>query len=584
MSESITLMQAILLGGWYWFGTLCLGYTNMFSWTPTVCGLVSGIVLGDVKTALWVAASVQPLYLAFTGGGGTVAHDPAAATIVACTVTLKTGMDPNQAVTLAVPIGLLTAHLSTIRRIWFAYPAQMADKYALNGNDKGILFMGSYFCWISKIVIYWLPMSLMLYLGTTAAGELIDSLPAWLTNALSATGGMLPSLGFAMTVNVIGRANLLPYFLAGFFFVQYANTLLQSSITAAVVDETTGEVANQVIGVGSAVPGMALALLGLFLAFIHLTVRQQGLKADAAEGSEDIQESSDAAAAEAEGRKLLTKKDVNNQWFRWWWYCEQSNSFSRLQSLAVCCSFIPILKKLYGHDQELYNEALSRQLMFFNTQGVWGSVIFGIVIAMEEQRAMGANMPIEMITGVKAGLMGPFAGIGDTIDWATMMPLLIVLFLPFIQEGQAWAPVVVSLVFMAITYAEGYYFTNLGYRLGTEAAVTILESGSVNMLIEGAGVLGLFMMGGLGASMVNVVTPITIPTAANSFSLQTDILNPILPGILSLAPIALVYRFLIRGGTMLKATFWLLGAGVILGSLGIIGAGGLIFGPEGLIH
>jgi PTS system mannose-specific IID component len=138
-------------------------------------------------------------------------------------------------------------------------------------------------------------------------------------------------------------------------------------------------------------------------------------------------------------------------------------------------------------------------------------------------------------------------------------------------------------IFTTLTYAEGYYFTNLGYRLGTEAAVTILESGSVNMLIEGAGVLGLFMMGGLGASMVNVVTPITIPTAENSFSLQADILNPILPGVLTLLPIALVYRFLTRGGSMLKATFWLLGCGVVLGSLGIIGGGGLIFGPEGLI-
>ena len=100
-----------------------------------------------------------------------------------------------------------------------------------------------------------------------------------------------------------------------------------------------------------------------------------------------------------------------------------SNSFARLQSVAFCAAFIPVLKKLYGNDPEEYSAALTRHLMFFNTEGIWGSVVHGIVLAMEEQRALGAPIPIEAITGIKAGLMGPFAGIGDTIDWSTIKPL-----------------------------------------------------------------------------------------------------------------------------------------------------------------
>ena len=162
------------------------------------------------------------------------------------------------------------------------------------------------------------------------------------------------------------------------------------------------------------------------------------------------------------------------------------------------------MKKLYGHDQEEFSAALTRHLMFFNTEGIWGSIIHGIVLAMDEQRALGAPIPTEAITGIKAGLMGPFAGIGDTIDWSTLRPLLIALVLPLAENGSFLAPIIYGILLGGITFAENMFFVKTGYRMGTQAALSVLEGGAINKFISCASVLGMFMMGGLSASMVKV--------------------------------------------------------------------------------
>ena len=283
--------------------------------------------------------------------------------------------------------------------------------------------------------------------------------------------------------------------------------------------------------------------------------------------------------ADKEGKKLLSKKDINKLVLRWNLMAEMSNSFARLQSLSFCAAFIPILKKLYGNDQEEFSAALTRHLMFFNTEGIWGSVVHGIVIAMEEQRALGAPIPIEAITGIKAGLMGPFAGIGDTIDWSTLKPLFTMLVLPLAENGSILAPILYFILLGGVTYTESYIFVNTGYKMGTEAALSILEGGSIQKFISCASVLGLFMMGGLSASMVSVYTTAQIPTGGEPMSIQSDILDAVAPGLLTLAAVLLVYKYLRSGHSMMKATFWLLGIGLVLGSVGIIGDGGFLIKP-----
>ena len=115
--------------------------------------------------------------------------------------------------------------------------------------------------------------------------------------------------------------------------------------------------------------------------------------------------------------------------------------------------------------------------------------------------------------------------------------------------------------------------------MGTEAAVTILEGGMINKFISCASVLGMFMMGGLSASMVNVYTTVQIPTSGTPMSVQADILDAVAPGLMMLATVLLVYKYLRNGHSMMKATFWLLGIGLVLGAIGILGDGGFLIQP-----
>ena len=122
--------------------------------------------------------------------------------------------------------------------------------------------------------------------------------------------------------------------------------------------------------------------------------------------------------------KKLTKKDITKSMWIYYAGAELSNSYERLQSLVFCASMTPILKKLYSTDEEL-SEALKRHLVFFNTEGILGAIIQGIVISMEEQKSNGENITDDAITGIKTGLMGPVAGMGDAIIWAAVMLLYI---------------------------------------------------------------------------------------------------------------------------------------------------------------
>ena len=155
---------------------------------------------------------------------------------------------------------------------------------------------------------------------------------------------------------------------------------------------------------------------------------------------------------------VLTKKDVTKTYLRWWWTAELSNSFERMQALAVGASFAPVLKKLYPDEEDL-KAALKRHLGFFNTQAIWGSLIHGSVLAMEEQKAAGEEVPDEVIVDFKTGLMGPMAGIGDAIDGGTFLALFSALGASFAAEGNVIGAFFIVL-WSILNFFEGYFFLN----------------------------------------------------------------------------------------------------------------------------
>lgn len=243
--------------------------------------------------------------------------------------------------------------------------------------------------------------------------------------------------------------------------------------------------------------------------------------------------------------KRVTKRDITKAMWIYYMGAELSNSYERLQSLAFCASMTPILKKLYQTDEEL-SEALKRHLIFFNTEGTLGAVIQGITIAMEEQRAK--KISDSAITGIKTGLMGPIAGMGDAIVWAALMPIVIAIFLPLATRGSALGGVLPLIAYTAITVLISYILIHNGYNLGKKSILSMLQGGKMKSIIFTANVIGLIMMGALSASYVKISTPFVLKMSEGTTIVVQDIFDMIVPGLLPLCAVYGIYWYLTNKG------------------------------------
>jgi D-glucosaminate-specific PTS system IID component len=242
---------------------------------------------------------------------------------------------------------------------------------------------------------------------------------------------------------------------------------------------------------------------------------------------------------------LVSEKEVKRAWLRYYMFAETGISYERLQALGFTHALLPILKKLYPVKQDLA-EALKRHLVFYNTEAVFGAPINGVVISMEEQHAQGKPVNKDAITGIKTGLMGPMAGLGDSIDWATLKPLIFALAAAIGATGNVIAPFILLLL-PAIQIVIGRRLALAGFRQGRSSISDLLKSGRIKELITGASTLGLFMMGALSASYVKLATPVQFDFGGGNkpFVLQ-DVLNGIVPGLLPLAVVFALYLWLGR--------------------------------------
>lgn len=236
-----------------------------------------------------------------------------------------------------------------------------------------------------------------------------------------------------------------------------------------------------------------------------------------------------------EDKKLVTQKDLNKAMFRWYLSAEMPLNFENMQGIAFCGSIAPILKKIYTKKEDLV-DALKRHLLLYNCNITAGGLILGTTIAMEEQRSQNPDaMPVEAITGMKTGLMGPVAALGDSFDWGIIGTLFKIAAATLAASGNPLA-LPVLLIFAAYCIGELILFTNLTYKKGRSSIKSIMGSGLMQDVISGANVLAMFMMGAMTASMVTLTTPLKI----SSVNIQES-LDGIFPGVFPLAALFLIY-------------------------------------------
>ncbi|KAF1305143.1 PTS system mannose/fructose/sorbose family transporter subunit IID [Candidatus Enterococcus willemsii] len=246
--------------------------------------------------------------------------------------------------------------------------------------------------------------------------------------------------------------------------------------------------------------------------------------------------------------KKITKLDLLKAWWKWCLAVEVPVSFDRMQALAFSYSLNKILRKIYKDDPEELQAAMRRHVQMFNTNCDWGSIIHGIVISLEEQRSNGnEEITPEIIESLKIGLMGPLAGIGDSVDQGIVATIPLAIFVPMALNGSVLAAFLPGIIYLAWSFGWSWFLFNKGYSFGRSSVLNILNSGAIKKVIDIASIVGLFMIGCLSAAYVKFSTVLEFVSDTEVVKVQ-DILNDMLPNLLPFALVMAMYFYIIKKG------------------------------------
>lgn len=205
-------------------------------------------------------------------------------------------------------------------------------------------------------------------------------------------------------------------------------------------------------------------------------------------------------------RKSLTKKDRMSVAWRHQ-FLQGSWNYERMQNGGWCYSMIPAIKKLYTNKEDQV-AALKRHMEFYNTHPYVSAPVIGVTLALEEERANGAEVNDQAIQGVKVGMMGPLAGVGDPVFWFTLRPILGALGASLALGGNIVGPLIFFFAWNIIRMAFLWYTQEFGYKVGNSIAQD-LSGGLLGKITQGASILGMFIIGSLVQRWVSIsFTPI----------------------------------------------------------------------------
>ena len=204
----------------------------------------------------------------------------------------------------------------------------------------------------------------------------------------------------------------------------------------------------------------------------------------------------------------LSKSDRQKVWWRSQ-FLQGSWNYERMQNLGWAYSLIPAIKKLYTTKED-QAAALERHLEFFNTHPYVAAPIMGVTLALEEERANGVEIDDAAIQGVKIGMMGPLAGIGDPVFWFTVRPILGALGASLAASGNLVGPLLFFFGWNAIRMAFLWYTQEFGYKAGSEITKD-MSGGILKDITKGASILGMFILAVLVQRWVSINFTINLP-------------------------------------------------------------------------
>lgn len=260
----------------------------------------------------------------------------------------------------------------------------------------------------------------------------------------------------------------------------------------------------------------------------------------------------------------LTEKDFSQINRRSLFGFQLGWNYERMQGSGYLYTILPQLRKIYGDGTPELKDMMKTHTQFFNTSNFFNTIITGIDLAIEEKEGINGK---ETVAGLKAGLMGPFAAIGDSV-FASLIPTIFgALAASMAAQGN---PVGIFIWIAAQIAVMVFRWVQLkfSYKEGVNL-VTTMQS-KLNALTDAATILGVFMVGALIATMVNIKFAITPSIGGVTMDIQNN-LDMILPRLLPAAVVGIIYWMLGKKGmTSTRAIFIVLVVVVALSALGIV--------------
>lgn len=538
----MTIFQEVLLGliavfGWCEY----VDGINKSTRPIVMCTLV-GLVLGDLSQGVIIGGTLELATMGMMGIGISIPINITIAGVLGAGFAIAGGLSAEAAVALAIPVGIvfrLLEHLATTgydlvaAKMLFDHPERNTPQCV----TKAFWLIFGLSCLFMFLTVF-----LSLLVGAETVAAVANAIPENIMNAIGTGTNLLAALGFAMLFNLTRTPKTMAFFFIGFALASYLG-----------------------------MPTMAIAILGAAAAAIAFFFGDDRAAAGAAEDDilDDFDDLDDEPAALPAAREhLLGKKELSAIFFKSFGL-EGPFIYSRLQAIGWCRSMLPAIEKLYDTDEERC-AAVNRHLEFFNSNPEFSTFIMGISASMEEQNAVEQGFDTASINNVKAGLMGPLAGIGDSFWWGIVKTVASGIGCQFAMQGNVLGPILFLLVFNIPHWAIRYILTFRGYELGHRVLDMMAESDIIEKISLCAGILGMMVIGAMTCDMISVSTPLVF-NMANGVTLEVQaVLDEILPNLLPLLTMLGVAELLKRKVKVIPLIFGLLAFGIVFNLLGII--------------
>lgn len=516
------LVPSILLGIVAGIGAMDVTGGEFNWWRPLICGTIAGIILGDIKTGLIIGGGLELTWLVAANIGGAAPPDVTVGGVVGVAVAHFTGtQDVGLALAAALPAALLGQQAWYLAFMTNTLLIHAEDRFAEKGNLKACerIHLGAYAVWFT---FYFIVTFISIYFGIPAIEKILNSMPEWLMGGLGVAGGLLPALGITLLISqIITKVNWV-YFLAGFVLATFFD-----------------------------LPIIATALIAIVIAFL-LYFASDIAKGIGAENKSEMK---------GEYKGLLTKGDRFRMALR---SLASHGAACPERFLAGGMLFVltPLIRKLYKTKEEI-SAAMKRHLILYNVQPTVTTLVMGSVAAMEEQIE-----DKDAIIAYKAGVMGPMAGIGDSLIYFTIMPLTMSIGAAMAMQGNIAGPIISFLLYNVITQSIRYFGLELGYTKGLEL-MEQLRGGLMEKISKAAAVVGLMVMGTALVKTVSLATPLAVKLGEESLPIQ-PMIDGILPNLLPLAFFFLLLRGVRKGVSPLLLMISILVGSIILVAMGIL--------------